>query len=342
MPNDDHGGGSAAAAVLSPSHVSSPSLAVARVDGNMSPAERRSRLWARGTESLRVVANSQVLTTGVDVPETDLVIFANSKRSHVSILQAMGRAARASPGKTVGHVLLPMRMGELAPAADPATADSEPAFNGVVEVMRAFVTQDEELREALGGLLARPPGKAGLPPSIEEWPEQVRGIFETDNLPPSQLRQLEKHVHTAACYLADPWEQRYGVLKRFWEREGHANVPRGHTEEGEPLGSWLDHQRMIGRRGDLGVERRGRLESLGVRWGSLFDAKWEAQWEQLGVFKAREGHADVPTGHTEGGLKLGVWLKDQRRAKKKGTLSEERRDRLEALGSRGFGLFAGL
>ena len=120
-----------------------------------------------------------------------------------------------------------------------------------------------------------------------------------------------------------------------------SGVPYGHTEGGLNLGVWLGRQRTAKKKGKLSEERWGRLEALGVELGVL-EAQWEAQWEQLGVFKAREGHADVPTGHTEGGLKLGVWLSRQRMAKKKGTLSEERRDRLEALGSRGFGLFAGL
>ena len=35
-------------------------------------------------------------------------------------------------------------------------------------------------------------------------------------------------------------------------------------------------------------------------------------YELLGAFVAREGHADVPARHVEGGEKLGSWLSNQR------------------------------
>ena len=65
-------------------------------------------LQRRGDAALRVVANALVLTTGVDVPSVDMILFADAKRSHVDILQCMGRASRLSPGKEYGHVLVPM------------------------------------------------------------------------------------------------------------------------------------------------------------------------------------------------------------------------------------------
>ena len=90
-----------------------------------------------GNGSMAIVTNCRVLGEGVDLPAVDLVVFADAKqrcvqesaallarplrldsprrlclcaldRSHVDILQCMGRASRLSPGKEYGHVLVPM------------------------------------------------------------------------------------------------------------------------------------------------------------------------------------------------------------------------------------------
>ena len=50
------------------------------------------------------------------------------------------------------------------------------------------------------------------------------------------------------------------------------------------------------------------------------------------AFRDRDGHCDVPDRHEEHGVKLGNWLSYQRAARKKGTLGDGRRRRLEEVG----------
>ena len=50
------------------------------------------------------------------------------------------------------------------------------------------------------------------------------------------------------------------------------------------------------------------------------------------AFRDREGHCDVPDRHEEQNVKLGNWLSYQRAARKKGTLGDGRRRRLEEVG----------
>ena len=79
--------------------------------------------------------------------------------------------------------------------------------------------------------------------------------------------------------LAAQWEQNYALLRAFVEREGHANVPKSHEEDGERLGQWLGTQRKRWRaRGWSEEERKAksasalsdeevaRLEAVGVVW----------------------------------------------------------------------------
>ena len=80
--------------------------------------------------------------------------------------------------------------------------------------------------------------------------------------------------------LAEQWEKNYAALRAFYEREGHANVPRNYkTADGLTLGTWLSNQRKryqarewseaerkAKRVSALSDEEVARLEALGVRW----------------------------------------------------------------------------
>ena len=156
---------------------------------------------------------------------------------------------------------------------------------------------------------------------------------------------------------AEEWERKYALLAAYREREGHANVPRRHEEGGEQLGVWLGNQRTrYQARGLSEAERKAkkasplsdeevrRLEALGVVWDVAAE-EWERKYALLAAYREREGHANVPRMHEEGGEKLGRWLGTQRKryqargwseaerkAKRLSPLSDEEVRRLEALG----------
>jgi len=264
------------------------------------------------------------LTTGVDVPSVDMVLFADAKRSHVGILQAMGRAARATEGKSMGYVLVPVQHNDLTSSASSSWSGS------MIDIMGAFVSMDKELREALTGMVFQA-SKTGRAPSLDEWPMQLRQRFELDSMDPSSVAALLEQVYTASCSLVELWHQRCGLLARYKEREGHANVPVSHEEDGIKLGSWLSNQRTDFRTGKLGPDRQERLESLGVLWDPI-ETRWERNFDLLVAYHAREGHVNVPQSHEEDGIYLGKWLSHQRANHKKGNMDRSRQERLESLG----------
>ena len=79
---------------------------------------------------------------------------------------------------------------------------------------------------------------------------------------------------------AAQWEKNYALLRAFVEREGHANVPQRHEEDGERLGQWLGTQRKRWQARRMSEEERkgkkasaplsdeevARLEAVGVVW----------------------------------------------------------------------------
>ncbi|MGV0991177.1 MAG: Helicase associated domain protein [Mycobacterium sp.] len=122
------------------------------------------------------------------------------------------------------------------------------------------------------------------------------------------------------------WEQKYALLQRYAEREGHALVPGDQIEDGVRLGSWVREQRA--ERENLSPEREERLQAVpGWSWSANVDA-WDEKYMLLQKFVAREGHSRVPQGHFEDGAPLGSWVAVQRNSR---TLTPENRARLDAL-----------
>ena len=62
------------------------------------------------------------------------------------------------------------------------------------------------------------------------------------------------------------WMNKYELLVKFKEREGHCRVPKKHVEDGENLGKWLSRQKEAHKKGKLDPERYQKLNGLGVVW----------------------------------------------------------------------------
>eukprot|EP00547_Thalassionema_nitzschioides_P008024 CAMPEP_0194204884 /NCGR_PEP_ID=MMETSP0156-20130528/4296_1 /TAXON_ID=33649 /ORGANISM="Thalassionema nitzschioides, Strain L26-B" /LENGTH=367 /DNA_ID=CAMNT_0038931011 /DNA_START=181 /DNA_END=1284 /DNA_ORIENTATION=+ len=129
----------------------------------------------------------------------------------------------------------------------------------------------------------------------------------------------------------DQWHSMFILLKQFQHREGHCKVPLHDEENGQKLGSWLNVQRHLQKKGVLDSERESRLEEIGVVFDP-FDDQWNSMFILLKQFQQREGHCNVSSSHEENGQKVGCWLNNQRQSQKKGALNEVRKSRLEEVG----------
>lgn len=126
---------------------------VEHVDGaGMRPALRArllERFCADEPAEHRLLSNVKLLMEGVDYPGIDGVAFIDTRRRQASIIQAVGRAVRRSPGKTVGTIVLPivLRMGE---SFEAALARSE--HRPVVDILGALRSHDPEIARSLDDL----------------------------------------------------------------------------------------------------------------------------------------------------------------------------------------------
>jgi hypothetical protein len=170
---------------------------------------------------------------------------------------------------------------------------------------------------------------------LGRWVIKQRALRNRGDLSSDRVQRLEALQgwtwDTVEAQWAARWEEGYAQLVRFAERQGHTRVPQGHHEaNGYALGRWVHKQRQ--RRGRLSEEQRQLLEALpGWTWHPR-EAIWEKGFAHLERFVKREGHSRVPGAFRgDGGFRLGGWVERQRAAGRRGELSEERIERLEAL-----------
>lgn len=131
------------------------------------------------------------------------------------------------------------------------------------------------------------------------------------------------------------WNRMYQALERYLQKHGTARVPQSYvTEEGVKLGIWLNKVRMEYKRGRLSQARQAQLEALGVVWEPevLRRESWEHFFALLEDYVVCNGTFPPATYQTEAGVKLGIWLSNQKQDRKNGALAPDRLQKLEALG----------
>ena len=144
----------------------------------------------------------------------------------------------------------------------------------------------------------------------------------------------------------------YGKLRREmearWEvlcqaaadaaaKEGTLELPRSETiHSGVPVGKWLELQRQVqaGQRpGRLTAEQAAKLEKLGIRWNHRLEAAWEKGFASAQKYRTEHGDLLVPVRYRDkNDFALGEWIVYNRQRYLGGNLTQNRIERLEAIG----------
>ena len=300
----------------------------AHINGEMPTGERATvldRLRKVATGQHGVVTNARCLTEGVDVPSLDGVGFLDPLRSPTDILQAVGRAIRLSPAKTVGTVLVPVYV---ASTDDPVDALSRSAFEPIWQVLRALRAHDEALAEQLDAIALERGRLEGV--GKVRLPEKVRLIM------PKRL-ELSEFVDALKVRFIDEstdrWTLALGRLLAFHDANGHARVPRKYVNsEGFRLGWWVGTQRALYERGRLSADRVARLQVIAGWTWDPYDDGWQEGLTELRAYREKTGRALAPQGYmTASGFALGSWVQTQRNLYRRGVLAADRVAALEAV-----------
>jgi hypothetical protein len=126
------------------------------------------------------------------------------------------------------------------------------------------------------------------------------------------------------------WNTRFEQLVEYKQVNGHCNVPR-HYGPSLDLSSWVAVQRVVKKKNKLSAERVEKLNSIGFVWKRMSLTDWDTRLEQLVEYYQIHGDFNVSRKKSKD-IQLGRWVGKQREAKEKFRLSEERQQKLNAIG----------
>jgi hypothetical protein len=156
------------------------------------------------------------------------------------------------------------------------------------------------------------------------WVGNTRNKRKAGKLNQDKINQLDA-LGFLWTVKVDYWDLGLKHLKDFVKKEGHAIVERSFiTEDGFPLGSWVQTKRKQRKKGRLSAESIAELNKLGFIWDQ------KANMWKIGVSHLKEhikinGNGQIPQNlKSPDGYPLGLWCYTQRQARKKGRISSER------------------
>lgn len=133
------------------------------------------------------------------------------------------------------------------------------------------------------------------------------------------------------------WEKMYESAKLYFSEHGNLEVPAGYrTADGHSLREWLRTQRENKSKGRLSDGKAERLNQIGMDWLSPAARNWETYFSACEKYNMAHGNLEIGTAYTdENGLRIGRWLKNQRRNKAKLKTSGENGNQIKRLESIG-------
>ena len=133
------------------------------------------------------------------------------------------------------------------------------------------------------------------------------------------------------------WEMLCQAAADAAAKEGTLELPRSYTiHSGVPVGKWLELQRQVqaGQRpGRLTAEQAAKLEKLGIRWNHRLETAWEKGFASAQKYRTEHGDLLVPVRYRDkNDFALGEWIVYNRQRYLGGNLTQNRIERLEAIG----------
>ncbi|MFF4417034.1 Helicase associated domain protein [Streptosporangium sp. NPDC001559] len=293
------------------------------ISGYMAADDRRHALEWLGQDALqpRLLSNARCLTEGIDVPAVDGIIFADPYTSPVAITQAIGRALRPAPGKTVGTIIVPVAVDN---DGDDDSALASSTFAHVWAVLRALRAHDLRFARELD-TAAREVTPRG-PYSLE----RVHFLLPEDMDPGVLMVRAVRETGLA-------WDRFYALLQDY-TADRTRYVAANLVWQGEQLGKWVYQQRIAYSKGVLDPGRIRQLEAI-PGWAWTWSAsQWNRTFARLADLAQERGSLEQPVdassiydGVKVAGEFLGIWVATQRQLYRDGVLASELAARLETL-----------
>lgn len=170
------------------------------------------------------------------------------------------------------------------------------------------------------------------------WVDRQRTLHGKGRLLTDRKEKLDKIGFIWDCTVLQEqqWEERYQQLVEYKKQYGDCVVPVN-WKENRQLGIWVSTQRTIEKHGNMDPEKKKRLDDLEFVWKNeawkyvdkKYDEIWETNYKKLIAYKKKYGKLQVSVNIDR---PLQRWTCAQRKFYQTGKLSQERIEKLDAIG----------
>lgn len=129
----------------------------------------------------------------------------------------------------------------------------------------------------------------------------------------------------------DKWLKMFEFAKRYYNENSNLLISQNYeTNDGIKLGSWINTQRASYRKGTLSQEKIELLENIEMDWNPS-NTQWKEVYNLACEYYKKNNSLFIPIDYEIKGVKLGLWISNQRQAYKNNKLSKERIDLLNQI-----------
>jgi hypothetical protein len=157
---------------------------------------------------------------------------------------------------------------------------------------------------------------------LASWISNQRTYFKSNTMQSDRLIRLQE-IGFVWDVLDAQWNDRFSELLAYGQKHGNLDIPQRYSGG---LGAWVNNQRQLEKTGEMPFDKKARLDNSGFIWDPL-EWSWQEQYRQLFAYRHEHGTATDNWPEDFNG-----WMSSQRKRKEKGTLSNEKLAKLEAIG----------
>jgi superfamily II DNA or RNA helicase len=258
--------------------------------------------------------------TGYD----DIWELLAAMREQDDVLTDIIREMRVEKGKTGGYD--ESRFRERVEVVGPSLSLEE--IRGAITA-QCLETLGVSWDEKFGELLAYKAehGNCNVPQrwktNLGTWASTQKQAMKSGQLQPEKIFKLDE-IGFIWEALDTQWADRFNELMAYKTEYGDVDVP---IKWPSGLGMWASTQRRAEKNGELSIERKTQLDSIGFEWDKL-DSRWECRYKELIAYKTAHGNVDIPQKHPTG---LGAWLSQQKLYARNGSLPPSRVAMLDSI-----------
>lgn len=159
------------------------------------------------------------------------------------------------------------------------------------------------------------------------WLKEQLNLLAEGKLEDERFNKI-KELECEQLFLDPIWCENFNKVKDLIENQGINGLVS--EIENEDIVKWIRNQRQIYSKGNMSARKGYLLNKIGFIWDER-EFAWNYKYNQLKEYKKRFGNCSVPKNWSENKA-LSFWVRNQRNFILRGTISEDRKAKLDLIG----------